>query len=86
MLTCYSEGVEDLTGGVTTELLTSDILDTDEFWENEIMKVNKEFLFGCSTGLLDGGYGNRDGISEGHAYVLMEARVLKSGQRLVKLR
>jgi hypothetical protein len=80
------EGVEDLTGGVTTELLTSDILDTDEFWEKEILKVNKEFLFGCSTGHLDGGYGTRDGISEGHAYVVMEARTLKNGQRLVKLR
>jgi hypothetical protein len=80
------EGVEDLTGGVTTELLTSDILDTDEFWHNEVMKVNKEFLFGCSTGLLDGGYGSRDGISEGHAYVIMEARELSSGQRLLKLR
>ena len=80
------EGVEDLTGGVTTELLTSDILDTDEFWTNEILKVNKEFLFGCSTGLLDGGYGTRDGISEGHAYVIMEARELKDKTRLVKLR
>jgi hypothetical protein len=66
--------------------LTSDILDTDEFWTNEIMKVNKEFLFGCSTGHLDGGYGNRDGISEAHAYVVMDARELSSGQRLVKLR
>lgn len=80
------EGVEDLTGGVTTELLTSDILDTDEFWENEILKVNKEFLFGCSTGLVGAGYGNRDGISEGHAYVIMEARKLSTGQRLLKLR
>ncbi|CAG8961799.1 hypothetical protein HYFRA_00013975 [Hymenoscyphus fraxineus] len=80
------QGVEDLTGGVTTELLTSDILDTDEFWTNEILKVNKEFLFGCSTGLLDGGYGNRDGISEGHAYVVMEARELSTGERLLKLR
>ncbi|QSZ29293.1 hypothetical protein DSL72_003806 [Monilinia vaccinii-corymbosi] len=81
-----AEGVEDLTGGVTTELLSSDILDTDEFWYNEILKVNKEFLFGCSTGHLDAGYGSRDGIAESHAYVIMEARELSSGERLLKLR
>ncbi|KAL6404247.1 calpain-like protein [Ilyonectria robusta] len=80
------EGLEDLSGGVTTELFTSDILDTDEFWENEVSRVNEEFLFGASTGLLEYGYGDRNGISEGHAYVIMEARTLKSGQRLVKLR
>ncbi|KAK8008438.1 hypothetical protein PG991_010989 [Apiospora marii] len=57
------EGVEDLSGGVTTELLASDILDFD-----------------------DGGYGERNGIREGHAYVVMDARTLKSGERLVKLR
>lgn len=80
------EGLEDLSGGVTTELFTSDILDLDEFWDNEMSKVNKEFLFGCSTGVMEHGYGNRDGISEGHAYIVMDARTLKSGQRLVKLR
>ncbi|KAL0473321.1 hypothetical protein QR685DRAFT_170949 [Neurospora intermedia] len=80
------EGLEDLSGGVTTELLASDILDLDGFWENELSRVNDEFLFGCSTGLLDGGYGEREGISEGHAYVVMEARTLKDGTRLVKLR
>jgi hypothetical protein len=80
------EGLEDLSGGVTTELLASDILDLDGFWDLELSKVNEEFLFGCSTGLLDGGYGDRDGIEEGHAYVVMEARKLKNGTRLVKLR
>ncbi|KAK8851278.1 calpain family cysteine protease [Apiospora arundinis] len=80
------EGVEDLSGGVTTELLASDILDFDGFWEDDLSRVNEEFLFGCSTGLLDGGYGERNGIREGHAYVVMDARTLKSGERLVKLR
>ncbi|KAI1467076.1 cysteine proteinase [Daldinia caldariorum] len=80
------EGLEDLSGGVTTELLASDILDVDAFWDDELSKVNQEFLFGCSTGLLDGGYGDRNGIREGHAYVVMDARTLKNGQRLVKLR
>ncbi|KAK9414098.1 putative Calpain catalytic domain-containing protein [Seiridium unicorne] len=80
------EGLEDLSGGVTTELLGSDILDLDGFWENEVSKVNQEFMFGCSTGLLDGGYGERNGIREGHAYVVMDAKQLKNGERLVKLR
>ncbi|RKU47964.1 hypothetical protein DL546_003125 [Coniochaeta pulveracea] len=80
------EGLEDLSGGVTTELLASDILDIDGFWDNELSRVNEEFLFGCSTGLLDGGYGARDGIEEGHAYVVMKARTLKDGTRLVQLR
>ncbi|KAK3681783.1 hypothetical protein B0T22DRAFT_485253 [Podospora appendiculata] len=80
------EGLEDLSGGVTTEILASDILDLDGFWDNELSRVNEEFLFGCSTGLLDGGYGDREGISEGHAYVVMEARTLKNGTRLLKLR
>lgn len=80
------EGVEDLSGGVTTELLSSDILDTDEFWDKEMSRVNQEFVFGASTGLLEHGYGERNGISEGHAYIVMEARTLSNGQRMVKLR
>ncbi|KAF5691749.1 calpain [Fusarium globosum] len=70
----------------TTELLTSDILDIDEFWEKEMSRVNDEFLFGAYTGFLEHGYGVRDGIAEAHAYAVMKACTLKSSQRLVKLR
>ncbi|OJJ30443.1 hypothetical protein ASPWEDRAFT_32621 [Aspergillus wentii DTO 134E9] len=87
------EAVEDLTGGVTSDILTSNILDKDRFWNEELMKVNKEFLFGCGTGLwsnwLDPGYKgpprDRKGISENHSYSIMEAREI-DGQRLLRLR
>lgn len=85
------EAIEDLTGGVTTEIYSTDILDREAFWCDELMKVGQEFLFGCATGF----YANwldtsgipreREGISEGHAYSIMDAKEIK-GQRLLKLR
>ncbi len=92
-LTYRSEAIEDLTGGVTTELFTTDIMDKEKFWTDEIMKVNDEFLFGCATGTFDKWQGSdmasrigaRDDIYRMHAYSIMEAREIK-GQRLVKLR
>jgi hypothetical protein len=80
-LTDTSEALEDLTGGVTTELFTTDILDKEKFWKEELMEVNKQFLFGCATGLF-GGYGMRKGIVEGHAYSIMKA-VEMDGERLL---
>ncbi|TGO61118.1 hypothetical protein BOTNAR_0134g00170 [Botryotinia narcissicola] len=65
------EGLEDLTGGVTTE-------------KEELIKVNKDFLFGCAAGIF-WGRGNRKGIYEGHAYSILRA-VETGGQRLVLLR
>ena len=93
MLTPCSEAIEDLTGGVTTELFTTDILDKDNFWSEEIMKVNEEFLFGCYAGTFDSWQGSyvayrydaRDYIVPMHAYSIMEAREIK-GHRLLKLR
>lgn len=93
MLTSCSEAIEDLTGGVTTELFTTDILDKDKFWLEEIMRVNEEFLFGCYTGTFDSWQGSdmasrydaRDYIVRMHAYSIMEARETK-GHRLLKLR
>ncbi|KAF6528316.1 hypothetical protein HZS61_008618 [Fusarium oxysporum f. sp. conglutinans] len=81
------EGVDDLPGGVTAELLTSDILDIDELWDKAISRVNDEILFGASTGLLEHGHGECNGIiEEEHVYAIMKTRTLASGQRLVKLR
>jgi hypothetical protein len=78
------EGIEDLTGGVTTEVFSTDILDKEHFWTHELMKVNQDFLFACSTGIFSG-RGERRGIHEGHAYSVMKA-VEIDGQRLLLLR
>ena len=84
-----SEAIEDLTGGVTTELFTSDILDQEAFWTDELMKVNEEFLFGCATGVFDSwqgwSTGERKGIYTMHAYSILEAREIK-GERLLRVR
>ncbi|KAL2821156.1 hypothetical protein BJX63DRAFT_418182 [Aspergillus granulosus] len=87
------EAIEDLTGGVTTDVLTSNILDKDRFWKEELMQVNKEFLFGCGTGLYSnwlspkyhGPPRDRKGISENHSYSIMDAKEI-DGVRLLKLR
>lgn len=79
------EGIEDLTGGVTSEIYTTDILDKEYFWNEELMKVNQEFLFGCSTGVWGRGWGERKGIVELHAYSVLQAREI-DGVRLVLLK
>ncbi|KAK2615166.1 hypothetical protein N8I77_001941 [Diaporthe amygdali] len=79
------EGIEDLTGGVTSEIYTTDILDKEHFWTEELMKVNQDFLFGCSTGVWGRGWGERKGIVELHAYSVLKAREI-DGVRLVLLK
>ncbi|VUC25304.1 unnamed protein product [Clonostachys rosea] len=78
------EGIEDLTGGVTSELFTSDILDKERFW-GELLRVNDEFLFGCSTGVWGLNRSDNKGIVELHAYSIQKA-VEIDGQRLLRLK
>ena len=88
-----SQAIEDFTGGVTSELLTSDILDRDKFWTDELMHVNTDFLFGCGTGLFSnwlypsykGPPRDRLGIAENHSYSIMDAREVE-GHRLLLVR
>jgi hypothetical protein len=49
LLTSRSEGVEDLTGGITTEIISEDVLDKDLLWKDGLLEVNRHFLFGAGT-------------------------------------
>jgi hypothetical protein len=67
------EGVEDLTGGVTTKVLTNRILSKERLW-NELMEMNNQFLFSASS---PSDYGDdsdsRKGLALGHAYSVIKA-------------
>jgi hypothetical protein len=67
------EAVEDLTGGVTTKILTDRILSKERLWK-ELLQANKQFLFSASS---PGSYGDdssaRRGLALSHAYSVIEA-------------
>jgi hypothetical protein len=90
------EAIEDLTGGVTTEIYTTNILDTDEFWKNELSRIGKDFVFSCAVArwrewrpyLLANEKireERRSGIVSQHAYAVLNVYE-GHGQRLVKIR
>ncbi|KAF1850642.1 cysteine proteinase [Cucurbitaria berberidis CBS 394.84] len=66
------EAVEDLTGGVTTKILTDRILSRERLWK-ELLQVNKQFLFSASS---PGSYGDdsdaRRGLALSHAYSVIK--------------
>ena len=81
--TWSSEGVEDLTGSITSELYICDILDKDGFWKEELLQVNKDFLF--ADGIFGSAAAERSGIILGHAYSVHKVREVK-GKGFVLIR
>ncbi|KAG9529038.1 cysteine proteinase, partial [Aureobasidium melanogenum] len=73
------EGTEDLTGGVSTSLVPSDILDKSLLWK-QLMQVNDTYLFagGAFHYREAGGFGK-------HAYAVLQA-VEHKELRLLKIR
>lgn len=67
------EAIEDLTGGVTTKIMTDRVLSKDRLW-NEMLQVNQQFLFSASS---PSSYGDdsdaRRGLALSHAYSILKA-------------
>ncbi|KAG9051227.1 hypothetical protein FS837_010514 [Tulasnella sp. UAMH 9824] len=77
-----AEGIEDLTGAVSTAIYLRDILDPDRFWKEELMQVGIDRVFACATS------GNGEGINgliSNHAYALLKA-VEYQGRRFLVIR
>lgn len=80
--------MEDLTGGVNVSIDAEDALDKD-LLEGELLRVNKDFLFGCSSKRGSDQEGpDAEGFVRGHAHTVLEAREIKEGattHRLLKV-
>jgi hypothetical protein len=66
------EAVEDMTGGVTTTIITNKILSKEKLWR-ELMNVNKEFVFATSSPSLGTDSESRQGLALSHAYSVLKA-------------
>ncbi|KAF7299680.1 Calpain catalytic domain-containing protein [Mycena chlorophos] len=85
-----SEGIEDLTGGVSSFIQCKDILDKDAFWTNELLRSNRDRLFACSFQGLNptrnGDFNTRvNGLWGNHAYAVLRA-LEYGGKRFLVLR
>ncbi|KKY23215.1 putative calpain family cysteine protease [Diplodia seriata] len=67
------EGVEDMTGGVTTSVDTNKVLNKDRLWQ-ELLNPNGDFIFGTGTpGSAGGDSDARSGLAYQHAYSVLKA-------------
>lgn len=66
------EAVEDMTGGVTTNIMTNKILSKERLWK-ELLNVNKQFIFAASSPWLGSDSEARRGLALSHAYSILKA-------------
>ncbi|KAL1623566.1 hypothetical protein SLS56_008270 [Neofusicoccum ribis] len=66
------EGLEDMTGGVTTSLDPSKVLEKEKLWQ-ELSNPDKDFIFSAWTGPSGSDVGSRIGLAYGHAYSVLKA-------------
>ncbi|EJT71944.1 calpain-9 [Gaeumannomyces tritici R3-111a-1] len=82
------EGVEDMTGGVTTTLVTNRVLNKDKLWR-ELVNDAGDFVFALSA-MGTGWDSNANGLALNHAYSILKAveEVGENGDRvkLVQIR
>ncbi|KAG9088452.1 hypothetical protein FS749_002148 [Ceratobasidium sp. UAMH 11750] len=73
--------------GVSTICHVHDILDIDQFWEEELSKVNQDRLFGCYIYKMAGGDDDItvNGLFAGHAYSVISA-IEVNGKRFLRVR
>ncbi|KAG8903529.1 hypothetical protein FRB99_003160 [Tulasnella sp. 403] len=84
-----TEAIEDLTGAVSHVLHLNDILDYDQFWDEELMVEDR--LFACYMFSLSASPDDVEpastvqGLYPGHAYSILRAAEIR-GKRLILLR
>lgn len=77
------EGIEDLTGGIATYIVSEDVLDKDKLW-SELLEVNDKFLFGCGSRQgRDNDPADEEGFVRGHAYTVLSAREITKPTNII---
>ncbi|KAG9106318.1 hypothetical protein FRC07_008876, partial [Ceratobasidium sp. 392] len=79
-----SEAIEDMTGGLSTIFHIHDILDTDKFWNEQLLRANKDRLFGCYIYPMAWA-SEVKGLHTLHAYSILDALEV-AGKRFLRIR
>jgi hypothetical protein len=82
------EGVEDMTGGVTSVIAANRVLRKEKLWK-ELVNTDSDFVFALSA-MGTGWDWQRNGLALGHAYSILRATEATDEEgnrvRLVKIR